>query len=190
MSAIKTANLYHSLSLHFNDEKYDAIKYNFKIKARKSMSEGHFYIFDKLYKKYKNNILAFFVANFIVNEKLWINDLLSETCHEIYIKFIKKYESLSYVFDHDLSNLLENRDMKKVLTIEENYPIIIVEQWRGNFELESLLILNHYLRFLGRFNNHYKNDIIWEPYFLKCKKYYRFLNFDKIKCKEIIKSYL
>ena len=56
MSAIKTANLYHSLSLHFNDEKYDALKYNFKIKARKSMSEGHFYIFDKLYKKYKNNI--------------------------------------------------------------------------------------------------------------------------------------
>lgn len=186
MSALKTANIYHSLFLHFNTESYDAIKYNFKHK-KKLISDSQFYTFDRIYKRYKKETFPFLLANFIENEKVWINDLLNDHCHEIYINWKNKNESLSFVFESDVKKLFEQGTLKEVLTKGNPYPIIVREQWKRKVEIETVLIFNRFCKFLDVINKRLKDDLVWHPFYLKCCNYDRFFSFDKKRCFEILK---
>ncbi len=186
MSALSTANLYYSLRLHFNDENYDAITYHFKTKNR-FIPNNYIFIFDKLDRKYKKQILYFYIANFVINPDIWINDLLSEECDDNYKKWMSKNESLTYHFKNDIMDILNDHEhLNDVLIIKDSYPILLTRVFQGKTNIETLLMMNSVLRFLGNWNRRLKDDITWSPFFFKCKKYYRFLRFNK----DSVKSYL
>lgn len=179
MSSLSVANLYYSLRLHFNDERYDAIKYQFKIK-NKFIPNNYIYIFDKLDKKYKKEILYFYVSNFIINPSIWINDLLLEESDDNYKKWLRKYESLTYHFKSDILDIMNDYDnLNEVLVIKDTYPILLTRVFQGKTSIETLLMLNSCLKFLGNWDKKLKDDITWSPFFFKCKRYYRFLRFNK-----------
>ena len=96
-SVYEAGNLFNALRLHFNDEKYNYFKYNGKTKC-KFVPENQFYVFQKLEKRYGENIQDFYVANFLENPKLWIHDLLGQECDDIYKEWLRKNQSLTYHF--------------------------------------------------------------------------------------------
>lgn len=186
MNATDAANLYNCIKLHFNDEKYDAIHYNFKLKPR-PLKEGYYFIFDKLSKKYKDNLIDYYISLFLNDPKVWINDLLSEDNHEIYLRWKKKKESLSYIFSNDISNLLDKySSINDLIIIENQYPQFMNEVLKENVQIETLLMTNSILKFFGYWSKKLSGDVIWEPFKLKCRKYYRFMHFDKDRVKDIL----
>lgn len=186
MSANYAAIRYNALKLHFTTQEYDAIKYHFKIKL-KPIPQGHYYIFEKLHKKYGENLTEFYVANFLENPKVWINDLLSEDCNDIYVRWVKKKDSLTYIFRNDIIDLIEEyEDINSVLRVKNSYPILMNRVMQEKTNLETLLLTNSVVKFFNSWDKKLKGDLIWEPFALKCKKYYKFLKFDREKVKDIL----
>lgn len=188
MTATDAYRLYNSLKLHFNSEKYDYFKYSGRIKS-KFVPNNQFHAFEKLYKKYNSELETFFVANFLEDPKIYIFDLLSEEANEKYKSFIKKNESLTYLFKQDIINLLEeNEDFNLIFTPTKDCPILMKEVLKGRTNLETLLILNSILRFFPNWNRTMNDNIVWEHFKLKCIKYFPFMKFDKDKMKYILKE--
>lgn len=188
MSAIDAYKLYNSLKLHFNTEQYDYFKYSGKTKSR-FMPNNQFHVFEKLYKKYNNDLETFYVANFLDNPKAYIFDLLSEEANERYVSFIKKNESLTYLFKQDIIFLLDiNEDFNSIFLPSKDCPILMKEVLKERTNLETLLILNSILRFFPSWNKAMKDNIIWDQFKIKCIKYFPFMKFDKDKMKTILKT--
>jgi len=187
MSVYDSYRLYNSLKLHFNSESYNYFKYSGKIKSR-YIPEHQFYIFEKLDKKYGDNLEDFYVSNFLENPKTWINDLLSEDCGEIYLSYVKRKESLTYSFKTDIIYLFdESDDFNKLFVVDKDFPLLMKKTLQNKIKIETLLILNSILQFFGVWDNKIKDDLIWKDFRLKCIKYFPFVKFDQTKMKEILK---
>lgn len=187
MSAIDAYKLYNSLKLHFNTEQYDYFKYSGKTKSR-FIPNNQIHAFEKLYKKYNDDLETFYVANFLDNPKAYVFELLSEEADERYKSFMKKNESLTYLFKQDIINLLDqNEDFNSIFIPSKDCPILMKEVLKERTNLETLLILNSILRFFPNWNHTMKDNIIWEQFKIKCIKYFPFMKFDKDKMKTILK---
>lgn len=188
MSIYDSYSLYNSLKLHFNTDSYNYFKYHGKIKG-KSIPESHYYIFDKVNKRYGNDIESFYVSIFLENPKYFVTDLLSEDCEEIYKNFVKKKESLSYVFKNDIANLVdEYSNLNDVIVVKKGFPDLVKKTLQGKVQLETLLIMNSILKFFPMWDRKIEDELVWNPFSMKCKKYFPFVKFDKDKMKEILKK--
>ena len=91
--------LYLGIKLHFYSKDYNFVRYNGKVKAdiNSFVKRKDKYHFGKLYKKYKNNLQDFYIANLSVYD-LWAGDLLENECDGRYrdeiIGFTKDWERL------------------------------------------------------------------------------------------------
>jgi hypothetical protein len=188
MSALDAYKLYNALKLHFSTEDYDYFKYSGRTRS-KFLPENQFHTFEKLYKKYNNDLETFYVSNFVENPKAYVFDLLSEESNERYIHFLKKNESLTYLFKQDTLSLIDgNEDFNSIFIPSKDHPILMKEVLKERVNLETLLILNSILRFFPNWNKSMKDDIIWKSFKLKCIKYFPFMKFDKDKMKTILKT--
>lgn len=187
MSTYDSYRLYNSLKLHFNSESYNYFRYSGKIKSG-SIPENQYYIFEKVYKKHGSDLENFYLSNFLENPKLWVNDLLSEECEERYKYFLGKKESLTYTFKNDISSLIdEYENLNDLIIVSKDFPILMKKTLQGKIDLNTLLIMNSILRFFPMWDKHIQDNLIWEPFKLKCKKYFPFIKFDQEKMKEILK---
>jgi len=186
MSAFDAYRIYNALKLHFNTEKYDYFKYCGKVKV-KVIPENQYYIFDKISKRYSDDIEKFYVANFLENNNLWVNDLLSDYCETKFSSWKKKNESLTYVFKSDIITLKDEfEDLNDVLRIDKEYPILMKKVMQEKISIETLLLTNSIVKFFNAWDKKMKGDLIWDPFSLKCKKYYNFLKFDQDSIKQIL----
>ena len=186
MSAFDAYRIYNALKLHFNTEKYDYFKYCGKVKT-KVIPESQYYIFDKVSKRYSTDIEKFYVANFIENNNLWVNDLLSDVCEEKFASWKRKNESLTYVFKSDIISLKDEfDDLNLILRVEKDYPILMKKVMQEKINIETLLLTNSIIKFFDMWEKKMKDDLIWQPFSLKCKKYYKFLKFDQNSIKQIL----
>lgn len=186
MTAFDAYRIYNAIKLHFNTEKYDYFKYSGKIKS-KFVPEHQYYIFDRLNKKYREEIESFYVANFLENPSLWVNDLLSQDCDIKFLSWKKKQESLAYIFKNDIISLLdEYENLNVVLSPKKPPPILMTKVMQEKINLETLLLLNSIVKFFGGWDKCMDGDLIWEPFRLRCRKYYNFIKFDQQKIKSIL----
>ena len=89
MSGYQACVLYRALKLHFTTD-YDFNKYKGKVKYTKAQFDKnkHKFVYEKLAKKYSDEELKkFFVANFLQNDTVWVQDLLSHEAYENYVEF-------------------------------------------------------------------------------------------------------
>jgi len=105
MNGFEAYQLYNSLRLHFSTD-YDATKYNFKSRVSPASfemkKERYFYEkFASVYRK-KEDLINFYTANFL-NEDTWP----SEMSNQNYFDWRTKMESISYVFNNNLTKILE-----------------------------------------------------------------------------------
>jgi hypothetical protein len=189
MSAFSCCCLYKALKLHFTTD-YDFNKYRGKVKYTVDQfnKNKHKYVYEKLAKKYSDDELKkFFLANFLKNETVWVQDLLSQEAYENYVEYNKKQQSLSYVFENDLLNIFSEENHKKLFTTKTNdFPSLLTKLLRNEVCAETVIIMNEFMDFLPKWEKNIKDDFIWPRVKHKMFKYRSFLEYDRSKFKKTL----
>lgn len=187
MNGFETYKLYVALKNHFNSDTYDFFRYGGKTRASgKSFDARHDkYFFVKLAKH--KDPQRYILANIIEdNANVWVGDLVNEQkAEENYRSWLKRQESLTYIFQQDLEQLDE--DFNKNLVVEgSKHPLLLQLLIHKRISLETVVILNELCPFSKYWTRNIEEDVIWPMYNRKCRKYRPFLRFDKEKFKQIV----
>lgn len=184
--------MYNSLKLHFTSKSYDYFKYHGKTNVSsvtflKNKSKYQFY---KLARKYNlDELRDFYVANFLEGDK-WVGEIANADGEEVYKKWQKTQQSLTYTFENDIMYLLSNGGSPdEMLEVKPNsYPVLMHLVQLKQVSLETLCILNDIMKFFPMWDKKINDDIVWPDFKMKCEKYTPFLNYDKVKFKAILKE--
>lgn len=188
MSGYTACCLYRALKLHFTTE-YDFHKYKGKIKYTPTQfnSNKHKYVYEKLSKKYSDDELKnFFVANFLENEIVWVQDLLSQESYENFMNYSKRQQSLFYFFENDLINIFQEDPKKLFKSSSNDFPLLLIKLLRGEISKETLIIMDDFIHFMPKWDKMIKDDIIWPRIKTKLVKYKPFLHYDNSKFKKTL----
>ena len=187
MDAFTAFQKYLALKQHFNKDGYDYFKYGGKITAKISSFEMRKdkYMFHKLSKK--KDLEGFIVSNMLENENIWVRDMLTSESDQIFTEWLKRQQSISYLFESDIAKLTD--DLNENLIIKDNeYPYLLKLFMRKEICIETLIICNDVLNFFGHWNKHITDPVIWPGAYKKCMKYKPFIKYDKDRCKQILKQ--
>jgi hypothetical protein len=184
--------MYNSLKLHFTSKSYDYFKYHGKTNVSsvtflKNKSKYQFY---KLARKYNlDELRDFYIANFLEGDK-WVGEIANADGEEVYRKWQKTQQSLTYTFENDIMYLLSNGGSPdEMLEVKPNsYPVLMHLVQLKQVSLETLCILNDIMKFFPMWDKKIDDNIIWPDFKMKCEKYTPFLNYDKVKFKAILKE--
>lgn len=186
MNSFESYVLYQSLKLHFKSEKYDFFKYNGTMKSLKyetfeKKKDKYFYY--KLSNHLNPKMLI--VSNILHDEKksAWIGNIMNSEGYRIYLNWLKKYESFSYLFRQDLEKIDNLKDWLKQK--EDDMPFILTKVRQGDIMIETVVVLNRLLNF---FEGWKTNNILLNHDLFLYKKYDPFLNLDMKKYSLIVKD--
>ena len=185
--------LYNALKLHFTSSSYDFFKYHGKTNVSKDtfLKRKDKYSFYKLSRKYSlDELRNFFVANFVYGDSTWVGEMTGPNGEDVYKKWQKISQSLTYNFESDIVRILEQvnspDELMKVRSGE--YPDLLVGAMQNSISIETLVILNDMMNFFSMWDKKISDDIIWPSWKLKCEKYAPFITYDKVKFKNILKE--
>lgn len=193
ITGLEAYQLYTALKLHFTTS-YDFFKYGGKVSSATvknfEINKGKFFFY-KLSRKYKREeLFGFYVANLLKNPKVWAGELVTEDADSEYKVWLRTQQSLSYIFDQDLSHLLEQvsspNDMLKV--VDGQYPLLYNEHLQNKVCIETIVILNDILGFFPMWKKKVEDDIIFPDFMKRCEKYRPFLHYDQVKFKKTLKD--
>ena len=191
MSGIEVYRLYLSLKLHFTTDTFDYFKYGNAAKASQHSfdSRRDKFFFVKLSRTFKEDeLLEFFVANMIVEDKVYPATLVREGAKN-YQEYIKRKQSLAYNFKEDVMTLHDiSQKFDKLFIIEGVHPPLLKAHLGGKISIETLAIFNKIFQYVGNFDKDIKEDIVWKPLRNRVVKYEPFISIDKGKYKNIIKA--
>lgn len=149
--------------------------------------------FHRLASKYSiTEVRDFILANLLVDTSLWIGDLASYIGEDNYRRWLKTKQSLTYVFENDIIDLINSVDNPNDMLVvhEGRFPILLVEAMGSRIALETMVILQYFMNFFPMWNNKIDDDIIWPQYYMKCTKYLPLMRFDEIKCRQILLKHM
>jgi hypothetical protein len=188
MDPFEVYKLYNALKLHFEQDSYDAIKYNFKsnVTPQSFFKRKDKYFFAKIGKNQKD-IQNFFVFNFIEDMK-YIGDMMDIEGQQNYTKHKKIHESLTREYEKDINNIDTSFDDLLVVN-NINTPPKIIELWmEEEVTLETVVVLNSITDFVNREGHKITETLFWPDVSKKITKYQPFVNFDKSKFVELTKK--
>jgi hypothetical protein len=179
--------IFNGIKLHFTSSSYDFFKYNGKSNVTKQnfANRKDKYSFYKLSRKYRNeDLVNFYVANFLVKDITWIGDITGAEGEENYKMWQKRNQSLSYRFKEDIMYLVD----KVSTSSDRQYPLLLNETMQGAVSIETLSILNHMMGFFEMWDKKISDTIIWPTWKMKCERYTPFIHYDASKYKETFKE--
>ena len=187
MTAFDVYKDYVALKNHFTTKSYDYFKYQGKTKtatpnAYNQRKDKIFFMKLAKHKDPKN----FLVANFVNSDNTWIGDLAyNEEANDNYIEWLKRIQSLTYVFTNEIEYLNDEFDSNFI--VEQNqHPRALRLYLQKKISLETLIILIDVVRCFSHWQKNLSGDVVWEQLSHKVVKYKPFLNYDKIKMKKIL----
>ena len=192
---IEAYKIYLAIRNHFKTS-YDYFKYNGRVKVTNEsfLKRRDKYFFAKLERKYrKNELVYFFVANFMKDESMWSGSLVGNESENVYKDWLKYAESLKYNFRLDcefLQNELEMKDRKfdDLFAIPDNsHPALLTYAMGGHISMETFSIVDILLSFTTKWNKHI-DDPMYDGMFKKVVKYKPFLAIDKDVYKSIMRK--
>ena len=187
MNAFEAFQLYTAIKNHFTTESYDYFKYHGKTRVSQNTFDTRKdkYMFHKLSKH--EDPLTFLVANLSENSKLYVADMFNLDREMKYNEFLRRRQSLTYTFENDIDNLLEDFD-KNFEVPSGDYPFLLKLLTRKKITKESFIIMNDCVRFFGSWNKRITDPVLWPQIALNCKKLYPFLSYEKDKYCHILKN--
>lgn len=185
---------YLAIKRHFNSD-YDFFKYRGKIKVSENsfLKRKDKYFFEKIERKFKKNLVPFFVSNILHKSNAWSGDLASEQAEDVYLEWKKKTQSIQYMFREDMNkilNLLDEKDVgfNQLFECENGeHPIIFKALVSEEISLESFLLLDKCINFVEVLNKKL-DDFIWMEYHNKIMKYSDFIEVDEDIYKKILRD--
>jgi hypothetical protein len=124
------------------------------------------------------------------NPKLWVGELLTEDADSEYKVWLRTQQSLTYIFEQDLNRLFDKVEKPDdlLIVVDGQYPTLYNEYLQDSVCLETVVILSDILNFLPMWSKKVEDDIIFPDFVKKCNKYKPFLNYDKVKFKNLLKE--
>jgi hypothetical protein len=186
VTSFDTFKLYISLKNHFTQKKYNYFKYNGKSRtSQDSFDKRKDKIFFQKLSKH-SDVLGFLLSNLLVNNKSWIKDITyNENSDKIYNDWLKRKQSLTYVFKNDIKKLDDDFN-SNFLIQENNHPTILKLYLSNEISLETFCILIDISGAKKYFDKMLKNDVMWDEIGLLVEKYTPFITYDKEKYKNIL----
>jgi hypothetical protein len=185
MDGYSAFKLHHAINLHFNGT-YDCFKYNFKtnITEKTYWKRPDKFQLTKIGKRFKSkdDIILYFAAHQVAGNK-YSGDMLRD--EETYTQFLKRIDSISYLFKNELEGISDN-GFDTLLEIEETYPKIIHLYLEGMVSLETVCIVNRLTGFIEKANLKISETILWPDLYKKISKFQSFLKVDDSKMRKII----
>ena len=185
--------MYLGLRLHFNSKSYDYVRYNGSVNCTKDsfMKRSDRYFFHKMGKKYNGELEPFLVSNFVSNESVNPKWLTGDQASENYNKWKKNQQSITRIFDQDLKKWLDIYDSFGIMFVTESrnsHPPIVKMIQAGKIEIQSVIILDHYLNWIDYVERELDDEWIWPRIRNMLRKCQPFIKFNETKCKEILRS--
>ena len=184
---------YLSLKQHFNKVDYDYFKFKGKVRANANSFENrkdkhHFVRLSKIYKE--EDLTKFFVSNFVKSSDLWIGNLTSPEGRENYVSWKAKIQSLPYVFENEVDEILDDVNDFNTLfdCVDGQHPPVLRSVFGGDLSIESFIIMDSILRFFSVFNEKIEESVMWPNLYSMCIKYAPFLVVNKQKYVDILKK--
>ena len=187
MSPFEAYQLFQALKMHFTKPAYDFFKYNGKVNANATAFDTRKdkYQYHKL-SKHKDPV-KYLVSNLISSKVSWVGDLFTNEAEENYTTWLKRQQSLTYIFTQDLEKLCTNfNDNFKV--DNGQHPLLLKLYRQGEVSIETVIILNDIVGFFPHWNKHIQDNVLWPDLYTKLVKYKPFFNYDAFKCREILKN--
>ncbi len=188
MEAVEVYLMYCAMKAHFGKGDYDYVKYGGKSSATKKSfwKRNDRYFFVRILRKYKEEdvIKDYLISNFIKNKKGWLGDFNDEN----YIEWKRKIQSITHIFEEELTPLLENFEEGKNLlaTQSKNHPKLLKEYLGKRVSIETVIILDDIIEFSNNWDKVLSDDVIWPDVKKMMDNYKKFLTYDKNKCKMIL----
>lgn len=186
--------MFHGLKLHFTTN-YDYVKYHGKISIGKDAfmlrkDKFHFYKLSRKYKK--DELFGFYIANLLHNPKCWAGDLVSDDADSEYKVWLKTQQSLTYLFEQDISTAFDSVDNPEELlkVVDGQYPLLYNLYLHDKVKKETVMILNNFMNFIPMWSKKIDDDIIFPEFVKSCEKYKPFFSYDEQKMKKILKDKL
>ncbi len=186
MEPFEAFRYYQSLKLHFEQESYDAPKYNYKTSARPQSfwKRKDKYFFAKIGRMFDTppELINYYAAHFVADNK-WVGDMLGND--HVYRDWQKRTESLGYNFQQDLDKV--NVDsFDQLFEIGNQYPKVVESYLSGDIHIESVVILNKLTNFMSRADKKVSDPILWPDVSRKIRKYSLLMNVNVEKMKKIV----
>ena len=189
MSAFECFKEYVALKNHFSKPTYDNFKYNGKVKLNPSSFDTRKdkLFFQKLAKH--PDVQNFLIANLSENERAWIKDLAySEDAEKVYKTWLKRQQSLSYVFKQELGKL--DSDFNRNFLCKSNEHPMLLKKFLGKeISLETMCLLLEFAGAKKHWDSKMQYDLVYDSVRTKIEKYSPFIKCDKDKLKKIVLDY-
>ena len=185
--------IHHALQLHFKTKTYDFIKYGGKtsVTKEKFATRKDRFIFQKLSRRYSlDDITGFYLANILEGGNKWVGDLLQPDADNVYKSWLKTQQSLTYVFENEVSDLFEKvKKPNDLLSVTSGqYPLLLVDAMQKSVHMETVILMDGVLNFFSMWCKMIEDQYIWPEFRIKCEKYTPFINYDAEKIKNILKA--
>ena len=188
MNGFDAYKLSTAIKRHFESSKYDFFKYNGSIRAKKETFDikKDRYQYEKLSKI--PDLKNFLVANYVEHgTNIWVGDLTKDDMYaKTYAAWVKRKQSLTYCFAQDIAKLDDNLD--KIIKTSGEYPILLYDYFHKNISIDTLVIMDSFLGFLGYWKNRLDDTIYYPKNYNYIMKYKPFVDFDIEKMKTIMKE--
>lgn len=175
-----------ALKKHFTDIKYDFFKYNGKVRASVQSFEtkkDKFFYF-KLSKR--KDAKEFILSNIVNDPNIWIGNMVgNDKCEQIYSEWLKRQQSLSYIFKSELSEIDDDFDSNFIVE-DGQHPKLIKAFVQSRISIETLIILMDLSNVSKYWEKNISDNIVFPDINKTCVKYRPFLTYDKEKMKKIV----
>ena len=182
--AFELYSYYIALKKHFTTT-YDFHKYGGKMRLSLDSFERRKdkFFFYKLGKRKDSK--EFLLANIIDNPEMWIGNLIdNKTADEIFREWSKRQQSLGYVFSNELDEL--NEDFNSNFIVEDGQYSRVLQLYNmKRLSIETLIILDDLTGCFKYWDKSINDTIVYPSINKIVKKYRPFLNYDKVKMKQI-----
>ena len=196
MTSYDAYRLYLAIKLHFTTANYDYFRHNAKVNSSLNafLKRNDRFFFHKLATKYGDDLMMYFVSNFVDRPKTWVGDLVRSDGDTIYNKWRKYNESFSYNFRNDcvlVSNIINADSIRfddVFSVVGGQHPRMLRLLLSGKISIQSLIIFDKILSFVNRWDKEIKETVIWPEKSFKIAKLRPFVNVNTTKCKFIMKE--
>jgi hypothetical protein len=174
---------YVALKNHFTSDSYDYFKYKGKARVKEEtfLKRKDKFFFEKIEKKYQEDLVDFFVSNLVMDQSSWIGTMVGDKAERIFSEWKKKKQSLKYSFKEDMVTIRDYMDDNKVsfdeifTCVDDQHPIILKLLIGEEISLESFIILDRVLNFIRHLDHFLLDEYVWLEYNKKVRKYSPFV---------------
>lgn len=176
---------YLALKRHFTTD-YDFFKYNGKVKSSQQAFENRRdkFFFYKLSKR--KDAKEFILANMIAEPTLWVGDMLdNDRAEQIFQEWEKRQQSLSHIFQNDLSELKEDFN-SNILVKDGQHPYLLKLYNMRRVNIETLVIIDDLVGNFSYWEKKIADPIIFPSINRFVGKVRPFIKYERPKMKSIL----